>query len=107
MRCIFCNIVSGRAPSTIHYEDNDIIIISNKLQWVPIMLLAMPKKHLTQTQLWQDTIMSRIGQAVVQIGNLVAPDGFRLLSNFGENALQTQEHGHIHLIGGSYLGRYA
>ena len=35
------------------------------------------------------------------------PNGFRLLSNFGYEAMQSQEHAHVHVIGGTFLGEYA
>ena len=107
MECTFCEIVAGKAPATVHYQDEDIIVISNKLQWVPVMLLAMPKAHMRQSELWQDPIMEKMGQVLVEMGNRLAPGGFRVLSNFGRDALQTQEHGHIHLLGGTHLGLYA
>ena len=107
MDCIFCDIVAGRASATVHYQDADLIVISNKLQWVPVMLLAIPKKHMTRGQLWQDPIMERMGRALVETGNRFTPGGFRVLSNFGPDAMQSQEQGHIHLLGGMHLRPYA
>ena len=34
------------------------------------------------------------------------PGGFRLTSNFGYDAMQSQEHGHLHILGGTFLGHY-
>ena len=31
---------------------------------------------------------------------------FRLLTNFGYDAMQSQEHGHLHILGGTFLGHY-
>jgi histidine triad (HIT) family protein len=107
MECIFCEIVAGRSPATVHYKDDQVIVIANKLTWVPLMLLALPKKHMTQSQLWQDPMLERMGQVLVKMGNAFAPGGFRVISNFGRDALQTQEHAHIHLLGGTSLGPYA
>ena len=70
------------------------------------MLMGMPKEHLTQDQLWQCDVLSQIGQALVELGRNHAPGGFRLLSNFGRDAMQSQEHGHLHVLGGTLLGRY-
>ena len=36
----------------------------------------------------------------------LCPGGFRLLTNFGYDAMQSQEHGHLHILGGTYLGHY-
>ena len=107
MDCIFCQIIAGTSPATVHFQDADIIVISNKLQWVPIMLIGMPREHLTQDQLWEGNILSHIGQALVELGRTHAPGGFRLISNFGRDAMQSQEHGHVHLLGGTSLGPYA
>ena len=42
----------------------------------------------------------------MDMGNDICPDGFRLLSNFGNDGLQTQDHAHLHLLGGKRLGFY-
>lgn len=107
MECVFCDIVAGKSPATVHYEDSELIVISNKLQWVPVMLLAIPRRHVSQGQLWSDALMAQLGKALVEIGNKFCPGGFRVLSNFGPDAMQSQEHGHIHLLGGMHLGPYA
>ena len=105
--CVFCEIIAGSEPARIRYIDNDIIAIVNKLTWVPVMLLVMPKQHLTQIQLWSSGIMERMGTTAVNLGAMYSPNGFRILSNFGYDGLQSQSHGHLHVIGGTYLGHYA
>ena len=106
--CAFCNITSYRdRDAKIWYVDNDIMVIVNKLTWVPLMLLVMPKKHLSQMQMWSDGLMPRLGDVAVEMGCVFAPNGFRILSNFGRDGLQSQSHGHLHVIGGTYLGQYA
>ncbi len=105
--CKFCEIVSRRSPATIRYEDDEIIVIDNVLQWAPVMLLVMPKAHLSQKELWSNGTMARVGRAAVEMGEQFCPTGYRLLSNFGHDAMQSQEHGHLHVLGGMYLGPYA
>jgi diadenosine tetraphosphate (Ap4A) HIT family hydrolase len=51
--------------------------------------------------------MGRVGEIAVQMGKERCPRGFRLLSNFGHEAMQSQEHAHVHVIGGTFLGEYA
>src|SRR5687768_935255 len=46
--CVFCNIVAGTEPARIHYQDDDIIVFDNRLRWAPVMILIMPKQHMTQ-----------------------------------------------------------
>ncbi len=94
------------SPATIRYEDEQIIAIDNRLRWVPVMMLVMPKEHMSQDEMWTNGTIARIGQVAVELGNRRCPDGSRLLSNFGAHALQTQEHAHLHVIGGAPLGIY-
>ncbi|MCY4640678.1 MAG: HIT domain-containing protein [Chloroflexi bacterium] len=103
--CVFCEIVARREPAEILYESDSVIVIRNRLRWVPVMLLSMPKQHRTQRDLWSD--MGEVGEAAVKMGAEHCPRGFRLLSNFGFDAMQSQEHAHVHVIGGVFLGEYA
>ena len=103
--CTFCEIIAHREPAEILFEDDDVIVFRNRLRWLPVMLLSVPKKHLTQSELWQG--MGRVGEVAVQMGKEHCPNGFRLLSNFGYEAMQSQEHAHVHVIGGTFLGEYA
>ena len=106
-RCVFCEIVAGGEPARVRYLDDDIIVIVNRLTWVPVMLLVMPKRHLSQMEMWRSGLMQRLGKTAVDMGSAYAPNGFRILSNFGYDGLQSQSHGHLHVIGGAYLGEYA
>jgi histidine triad (HIT) family protein len=103
--CTFCDIVERREPADILYEDDEVMVFRNRLRWVPVMLLAIPKRHMMQAELWRD--MGRVGEMAVRMGQEHCPRGFRLLSNFGYEAMQSQEHGHVHIIGGTFLGEYA
>jgi histidine triad (HIT) family protein len=103
--CTFCQIVSGETKAEIIYEDDEVMVFRNRLDWVPVMLLVVPKRHVTQEELWRD--MGRVGEIAVRMGQEHCPHGFRLVSNFGLEALQSQEHGHVHVLGGTFLGEYA
>ena len=102
--CVFCEIVAKRSPADILYESDDVLVFRNVLRWVPVMLLAIPKRHMTQSELWTD--ISEVGAIAAEMGRQYCPGGFRLLSNFGMNAMQSQEHAHVHVLGGTFLGEY-
>lgn len=102
--CVFCEIIAGREPADIWHQDDEYIVFRNRLRWLPIMLLIVPKKHMSQNELWSD--MGRAAMLAVALGNEHASGGFRLLSNFGQHALQTVQHAHLHLLGGTELGLY-
>ena len=103
--CTFCEIIAHREPAEVLYEDDEVIVFRNRLRWVPVMLLSVPTRHMTQGELWGD--LGRVGEVAVRMGQEHCPNGFRLLSNFGHEAMQSQEHGHVHIIGGTFLGEYA
>ncbi len=102
--CTFCEIVTRRKAAEILYEDDEVMVFRNQLRWVPVMLLAVPKAHKTHAELWRE--MGRVGEMAVRMGQEHCPNGFRILSNFGYEAMQSQEHGHVHILGGTFLGEY-
>ena len=105
--CTFCDIIAKRLPSKIWYEDEEIIVFENQLNWVPVQMLFVPKQHLTQSELWQNgALLARLGELAVKFGDEQCPNGFRTVSNFGSDAMQSQPHGHIHVLGGTHLGLY-
>ena len=97
--CTFCAIAEGREPAKVRYEDRDVIVFENVLGWSRVMLLAVPKTHRTQSELWED--LGPVGRVAAQMGREYASDGFRLVSNFGQLAMQSQPHGHIHILDGT------
>jgi len=106
--CVFCEIVEGREQADIVYQDEAVMVFRNRLNWVPVMLLAVPREHLLQGELWTaEGMMGKVAKAAAEMGAKHCPNGFRLLSNFGSDAMQSQAHGHVHIIGGTYLGEYA
>ena len=103
--CTFCRIVAREEPAEILYEDEEIVAFRNRLRWVPVMILVVPREHVSQEDLWRD--MGRVGEVAVQLGLAHCPNGFRLLANFGYDGMQSQDHGHVHVLGGTFLGEYA
>jgi histidine triad (HIT) family protein len=103
--CTFCEIVAKREPADIVLESEHVLVFRNRLRWTPVMLLAVPKRHITQAELWSD--MGAVGAAAVEAAQEHCPGGFRLISNSGYDGMQSQEHAHVHILGGQFLGEYA
>lgn len=103
--CVFCEIVAGREPADILLETDEVMVFRNRLRWVPTMLLAIPKQHMVQADLWRN--MGPVGAAAVQVAEQHCPGGYRLISNFGYDGMQSQDHAHVHILGGVFLGEYA
>ena len=101
-RCIFCQIVSGRSPSSVVYEDDKYIGFLDIYPFSRGHTLVCPKEHGETiwdmkegdiAQLFQ--VASKISKAVV---TAVGADGFRFVQNNGEAANQVVAHVHVHVI---------
>ena len=103
--CTFCRIIAHEEPAEILFEDEQVVVFRNRLKWAPVMLVVVPTEHRTQEELWQR--LGRIGEVAVEMGRQHCPNGYRLLSNVGADAMQSQHHGHVHVLGGTFLGEYA
>ena len=65
------------------------------------MLLIVPRNHITQAEFWTTDLLSEAARFATTLGNEQCPEGYRLISNFGRPAHQSQEHAHLHLISGA------
>ena len=106
--CIFCKIINKQIPSEIIYEDEEIIAFKDIQPVAPVHVLVVPKKHIPSVMDLKDEeqviigkIYSVIQKLAVELG--VSKDGFRVVTNCGENAGQTVKHIHFHLLGGKKL----
>jgi histidine triad (HIT) family protein len=102
--CVFCEIVAGRSPAEYVHQDEEVVVFRNRLRWVPVMLLAVPREHKTQSELW--SALGRVGRVAFEMGRKHAPDGFRLVANFGPDAMQSQPHGHVHILSQPFLDHF-
>ena len=104
--CAFCGVASGALPRRVRYQDAELIAFRNALDWAPVMHLVAPVAHMSQAAFWQSPLFARAAALAVELGEADAPGGFRVVSNFGEDAMQSQPHGHLHVLGGAHLGLY-
>jgi histidine triad (HIT) family protein len=103
--CTFCNIVAGSERADVLYDDSEVLVFRNRLRWLPLMLLVVPTAHLRQEELWTD--LGAVGRVAAEMGRRYCPHGFRLVSNFGWDALQSQQHAHVHVLGGDAMHEVA
>ncbi len=107
MDCIFCKIINGEIPSTKVYEDEMMIIINDIAPQATKHYLAIPKQHFANIVEMNDEQAAIVGKMLKKIGELAdrlgLKDGFRIVSNKGENGCQSVGHLHIHILGGEKL----
>lgn len=105
--CIFCKIVKGDIPSAKVYEDEDMIIIKNLNPQAPVHLLLIPKEHYANIVEMSDAQAQTLAKCLKKLSTLTdklgLQNGFRLVSNKGEDGCQSVGHLHIHILGGTKL----
>ncbi|MGN1310266.1 MAG: histidine triad nucleotide-binding protein [Clostridia bacterium] len=107
--CLFCKIVKKEIPSTIVYEDEEIIAFRDINPVAPVHVLVIPKKHissLVDLKPEDEAVVGRIYSAINKIAKQEGIDekGFRVVVNCGDDGGQEVKHLHFHLIGGKKLG---
>lgn len=105
--CIFCKIVKGDIPSAKVYEDEDMIIIKDLNPQAPVHLLLIPKEHYANIVEMSDAQAQTLAKCLKKLSTLTdklgLQNGFRLVSNKGEDGCQSVGHLHIHVLGGRKL----
>jgi histidine triad (HIT) family protein len=108
MACIFCQIASGRIPSDIVYQDEEVTAFRDIKPQAPLHLIIIPRKHIPSLTHLSEADSSLIGRMVAIANQLakregVAQNGYRLVINCGEQGGQLVPHLHMHLLGGRGL----
>lgn len=107
MDCIFCKIIAGEIPSTKVYEDDKILAFRDINPMAPVHVLVIPKEHIgscdeinEKNSHYVSAIFERIPEIAKSAG---VTNGYRVISNCGEDAKQSVKHLHFHILGGKSL----
>lgn len=106
--CIFCKILKGEIPASKLYEDDDFFIIKDIDPKCKNHYLAIPKKHyakLLEMTMDDSKVLGKIFAKIPSLVNVLDLEGgFRLVINQGQNAGQSVQHLHIHILSGQKMG---
>ncbi len=107
MDCIFCKIAEGSIPSKKVYEDDFCLAFHDINPQTPIHVLVIPKTHICCADAISadnSIYVAKIFEAIPTIAKTVGlTNGYRIISNCGEDACQTVKHLHFHIMGGKQL----
>jgi len=105
--CIFCKIIRGEIKSEILYETDSFIIINDISHMAKKHYLIIPKVHFAYLNELDDSKLNIINDIFSNIANiektLHLQEGYRIVINQRENAGQTVNHLHFHILGGEKL----
>lgn len=100
--CVFCDIIDGKIPSKIVYQDDDVLAILDISQTTKGHTLVIPKKHYANVlEMPKDEFSNLISKVQVlanKIVNNLNANGCNILINTNEIAGQTVMHAHVHII---------
>ena len=107
--CIFCKIIKKEIPSSIVYEDSEILAFRDINPVAPVHILVIPKKHISSLidlNKEDELLIGRIYTVINKIAKQEEIDqkGFRVVVNCGEDGGQEVKHLHFHILGGKKLG---
>ena len=107
MDCIFCRIIAGEIPSAKVYEDERVFAFKDINPQAPVHVLVVPKAHLesadavtAENSVYVAGIFEAIPKIAAEAG---LENGYRVITNCGEDGCQSVKHLHFHLLGGRKL----
>ena len=107
MNCLFCEIIAGNIPSTKVYEDDMVYAFRDIAPMAPTHILVVPKVHIPSADgvdAENSAYVARIFEAIPQIAATQGlTNGYRVITNCGEDACQSVKHLHFHILGGKKL----
>jgi histidine triad (HIT) family protein len=107
--CLFCKILDGDVPSEEVASSQGTYAFRDINPGAPTHVLVVPRRHIesaaTVTADDADTLAEMVATAqAVARQEGIADNGYRLVFNVGDDALNSVPHLHLHVLGGKRLG---
>ena len=100
--CIFCQIVAGEIPSSVIYEDDDVLAFMDIGPIIKGHALVIPKLHFDSIMETPDAVVAKLHVVAKRIAlaqmNALGADGVNVMQNNGAAAGQEVPHLHVHVI---------
>jgi histidine triad (HIT) family protein len=107
--CLFCRIAEKKIPSTVVYEDEDLVAFLDIAPQAPVHIVMVTRVHVPGLAGLTEELGPVVGRIALVARDLadqlgVAESGYRLVTNNGPDAGQTVSHLHFHLLAGKPMG---
>lgn len=100
--CVFCEIAKGNIPSKTIYEDDFVKAFYDLEPVAPVHFLVIPKEHIESAAAISEEnsqIVSKIFEVISKLSKeMNFENGFRVVTNCGEDAGQSVKHLHFHVL---------
>ncbi len=107
MDCLFCKIIRGEIPAAKVYESETVLAFLDIEPQAPTHILVVPKAHIASADDVTADTAAAVADIFVAIPKIAASagltNGYRVITNCGEDGCQSVKHLHFHLVGGKKL----
>lgn len=107
MDCLFCKIIAGEIPSAKVYENDYVYAFRDIQPQAPVHVLIVPKEHISsidEVTPANSDIVRHVAEALPEVAKALGlENGYRVITNVGEDGCQSVRHLHFHLLGGAKL----
>ena len=107
MDCIFCAIARGEIPSAKVYEDESVLAFRDIAPQAPTHILVIPKMHIPSLDAVTEAEGDVIAKVMTTIPKIAKAEGltngYRVITNIGQDGCQSVKHIHFHILGGKQL----
>ena len=107
MDCIFCAIINGDIPSKKVYEDEKCYAFLDINPQAPVHCLVVPRTHIASANeigVENADVVAHIFTVIPSIAkSLGLENGYRVITNVGDDGCQSVKHIHFHILGGAKL----
>lgn len=107
MDCLFCKIIKGEIPSKKAYENDSVFAFYDIAPQAPVHILVVPKTHVSsvdEINASNSALVAEIFESIPKIAKEAGiTNGYRVISNCGEDACQSVKHLHFHILGGEKM----
>ncbi len=104
--CLFCKIAAGEIPSERVHDDENVVAFRDIAPRAPTHVLVVPRRHITDVHALTDAegdaeLLARLFGAVRAVADREGlRNGYRVVTNVGEESGQSVFHLHLHVLGG-------
>lgn len=104
-KTIFERIVDGEIPSKKVLENDKFLAFYDINPKAPIHILAIPKKCVKDFHSADSTLLGELSAFAQEVAKIVGLDknGYRIITNIGQDGGQEVPHLHFHILGGAKL----
>jgi histidine triad (HIT) family protein len=103
MSTIFQRIIDGEIAARKVYEDADVLAFADVAPQAPFHVLVIPKqpiRSLAEAAVGDGALLGAVLLVAAKVARDAGVEGYRVVTNVGEDGGQSVPHLHFHVLGG-------